>query len=59
MNVEIRKAILEDAERIIDINIKVWNSTYKDLIPKEIIDNLNSFYKKNQEQGPVLTKNKN
>ncbi len=59
MNVEIRKAIPEDAERIIDINIKVWNSTYKDLIPKEIIDNLNSFYKKNQEQGPVLTKKKN
>ena len=40
MNVEIRKAIPEDAERIIDINIKVWNSTYKDLISKEIIDKL-------------------
>ena len=39
MNVEIRKAIPEDAERI--------------------IDNLNSFYKNNQEQGPVLTKKKN
>lgn len=26
---------------------------------EEIIDNLNSFYKKNQEQGPVLTKKKN
>lgn len=25
---------------------------------EEIIDNLNSFYKKNQEQGPVLTKKK-
>lgn len=59
MNVEIRKAILEDAEGIIDINIKVWNSTYEDLIPKEIIDNLNFFYKENQEQGPVLTKKKN
>ena len=45
MNVEIRKAIPEDAERIIDINIKVWNSTYKDLMLKEIIDNLNSVYK--------------
>ena len=40
MNVEIRKAIPEDAERIIDINIKVWNNTYKALIPKEIIDKL-------------------
>ena len=26
---------------------------------EEIIDNLNSFYKKNQEQGPVLIKKKN
>lgn len=43
MNVEIRKAIPEDAERITDINIKVWNSTYEDLIPKEIIDNFNSL----------------
>ena len=59
MNVEIRKAILEDAEGIIDINIKVWNSTYEDLILKEIIDNLNFFYKENQEQGPVLPKKKN
>lgn len=59
MNVEIRKAIPEDAERIIDINIKVWNNIYKDLIPKKIIDNLNFFYKKNQEQGSVLTKKKN
>ena len=39
MNVEIKKAIPEDAERI--------------------IDNLNSLYKNNQEQGPVLTKKKN
>lgn len=59
MNVEIKKAIPEDAERIIDINIKVWNSTYKDLISKGIIDNLNSFYKENQEQELVLTKKKN
>lgn len=44
MNVEIRKAIPENAERIIDINIKVWNNIYKDLIPKKI-DNLNFFYK--------------
>ena len=37
---------------------------YLELIQKkytleEIIDNLNSFYKKNKEQGPVLTKKKN
>ena len=40
MNIEIRKAIPEDAEDIIDINIKVWNSTYKGLIPQNIIDKL-------------------
>lgn len=56
MNVEIRKAIPEDAEIIIDINIKVWNNIYKDLIPKKIIDNLNFFYKENQEQGTGINK---
>lgn len=40
MNIEIRKAIPEEAEQIIDINIKVWNSAYKNLIPQEIIDKL-------------------
>ena len=39
-NIVIRKAIPEDAETIIDINIEVWNTTYKDLIPKEVIDKL-------------------
>ena len=37
---EIRKAKQEDAERIIDINIEVWNTTYKNLISQEIIDKL-------------------
>lgn len=40
MNIEIRKANPEEAEKIIDIHIEVWNSTYKDLIPQEIIDKL-------------------
>ena len=39
-NIIIRKANIEDAEKIIDINIEVWNTTYKDLIAKEIIDRL-------------------
>ena len=39
-NIVIRKARPEEAERIIDINIKVWNTTYKDIIPQEIIDKL-------------------
>ena len=40
MNIKIRKAIPEDAEKIIDINIAVWNTTYKGLIPQDIIDKL-------------------
>lgn len=39
-NIIIRKAKLEEAETIIDINIEVWNTTYKGLIPQEIIDML-------------------
>ena len=38
MNIIIRKAKPEEAERITDINIEVWNTTYKDLIPQETID---------------------
>ena len=40
MNIEIRKAKPEEAEQKIDINIEVWNTTYKDLIPQDIIDKL-------------------
>ena len=39
-NIVIRKAIPEDAETIIDINIKVWNSTYKNIVSQEIIDKI-------------------
>jgi len=39
-NIVIRKAVPEDAEKIIDINIRVWNTTYKNLISQEIIDKL-------------------
>ena len=42
MDIVIRKAKPEEAEQIIDIGIEVWNSTYKDLIPKDIIDKLQS-----------------
>ncbi len=40
MNIKIRKATVEDAEKIIDITIDVWHSTYKDLIPNELIERL-------------------
>ena len=42
MNIVIRKAKPEEAEQIIDIGIEVWNTTYKDLISKDIIDKLQS-----------------
>ena len=42
MNIIIRKAKPEEAEKIIDINIKVWKTTYKGLIPQEIIDKVQS-----------------
>ena len=38
MNIIIRKAKPEEAEKNIDINIKVWKTTYKGLISQEIID---------------------
>ena len=38
MNILIRKAKPEEAERIVDINIEVWKKTYKDLIPQDTID---------------------
>ena len=40
MNIIIRKANIEEAENIIDINIEVWNTTYKNLIPQDIINKL-------------------
>ena len=46
-NIVIRKAVPEEAETIIDINIKVWNSTYKNIIPQEIIDKIQT---KNNER---------
>ena len=39
-NIIIRKAVPEDAETIIDINIEVWNTTYKCLIPEDVINKL-------------------
>lgn len=37
MNIVIRKARVEEAEKITDINIKEWWSTYKGLIPDDVI----------------------
>ena len=67
------KMSLDDRRHIIKTNLSPMETfmsfyevrkRYLELIKQnctveEIIDNLNSFYKKNQEQGPVLTKKKN
>ena len=40
MNFIIRKAKKEDAQAILDININSWKDTYKNIFPKEYLDNL-------------------
>ena len=56
---EIRKAKQEDAERIIDINIEVWNTTYKNLISQEIIDKLQYKNKERIDKSKKRIKEKN
>lgn len=58
-NIIIRKALPEDAEKIIDINIEVWKETYKDLIDKEIIDKLQVKTKERIEKTKQNIKEKN
>ena len=41
MNFIIRKAKIEDAQTILDINIQSWKDTYKDIFPQTFLDNLN------------------
>lgn len=36
----IRKAIVDDAKEILDINIQSWKKTYCNIFPKEYLDNL-------------------
>ena len=38
MNIEIRKASVEDAKDMADINIIEWKTTYKDLLPEWIFE---------------------
>lgn len=56
---EIRKAKQEDAERIIDINIEVWNTTYKNLISQEIIDKLQYKNEERIDKSKKRIKEKN
>lgn len=58
-NIIIRKAYPEEAERLIDINIKVWNTTYNGLIPQEVIDKLQSKNLARIERNKKSIKEKN
>lgn len=40
MNFIIRKANQDDAQAILDINIKSWQDTYKNIFPSEYLNNL-------------------
>ena len=59
MNIVIRKETVDDAEKVIDINIEVWNTTYKDLIPQEVINRLQFKDKERieKEKKDVIEKN--
>lgn len=39
-NIIIRKANISDAKSILDINVNSWKNTYKNIFPKEFLDNL-------------------
>lgn len=43
----ITKATKEDAESIITININSWKTTYKNILPDDILNNLDSKKKNN------------
>lgn len=42
MELEIRKAIISDAESIAKINVSSWQKTYKDIFPEEFLDSLSN-----------------
>lgn len=39
----IREAVEEDAKIIVEINIKEWQNTYKDIFPKDFLNNLDKL----------------
>lgn len=54
MDFIIRKANQKDAQAILDVNIKSWQDTYKDILPSDYLDNLCSDpndYKKAVEKN--------
>lgn len=43
----IRKAVEEDAKIIVEINIKGWQNTYKDIFPRDFLNNLDKLKEEN------------
>lgn len=59
MKIEIRKITEEEAEEKIDINIKVWWTTYRGLIPDEIIAKLQTKTEERIERQKQTIREKN
>lgn len=59
MKIEIKKLREEEAEEKIDINIKVWWTTYRGLIPDEIIAKLQTKTKERIERQKQTIREKN
>lgn len=59
MKIEIKKLKEEEAEEKIDINIKVWWTTYRGLIPDEIIAKLQTKTKERIERQKQTIREKN
>lgn len=59
MKIEIRKITEEEAEEKIDINIKVWWTTYRGLISDEIISKLQEKTKERIERQKQIIREKN
>ena len=59
MKIEIRKITEEEAEKKIDINVKVWWTTYRGLIPDEIIAKLQTKTQERIERQKQTIREKN
>ena len=59
MKIEIRKITEEEAEEKIDINVKVWWTTYRGLIPDEIIAKLQTKTQERIESQKQTIREKN
>lgn len=54
MNFIVRKAKIKDARSILDVNIKSWQDTYKDILP---IDYLNNLCSNSEDYKKAIEKN--